>query len=219
MIDDLDASLLRLLGDPKAPQAVRDADVSFETPAKSYAPTRPTLNLFLHQITENQTLREAAPTVDRSGSNVMRRRPPLRVDCGYLVTAWSDLAAGSAVRVAQEHRLLGAALAWLAGFSTIPAEHLQGACSTQEFSPPVVVARPHAPGEESAPFWTTLQVPPRPALGLLVTLALDLAADSDLGPRVIGHELRLPADPPPARRPRSGKAGLSGQGEGRADRR
>jgi hypothetical protein len=203
MIDDLDASLLRLLGDPRAPETVRDADVSFETPGRAYAPARPTLNLFLHQVTENQALREPAPVMDRSRANVTQRRPPLRVDCGYLVTAWSDLAAGSAVRVAQEHRLLGAALAWLAGFSTIPAQHLQGACADQEFSPPVVVARPHAPGEEAGQFWTALQVPPRPALGLLVTLALGLAEDSDLGPRVTGHELRAPADPPAERRPRS----------------
>jgi hypothetical protein len=205
MIDDLDASLQRLLSDPRAPQVVSDADVSFETPAKAYAPTRPTLNLFLHHITENQALREAAPIVDRSGPNVLQRRPPLRVDCRYLVTAWSDLTTGSAVRVAQEHRLLGTALAWLAGFPAIPADSLQGACRTQEFPPPLVVARPYAPGEESGQFWTALQVPPRPALDLLVTLAIDVGAESDLGPPVTGHELRLPADPPPERRPRSAR--------------
>ncbi|MDN3354876.1 DUF4255 domain-containing protein [Actinomadura sp. DC4] len=203
MIDDLDASLLRLLGDARAPEAVRDADVSFETPARTYAPSRPTLNLFLHQVTENQTLREAAPFADRSGPSVLSRRPPLRVDCGYLVTAWSDLAAGSAVRVAQEHRLLGAALAWLSGFSAIPAAYLQGACATQEFPPPVVVARPHAPGEEPGQFWTALQIPPRPALGLLVTLSLDVAPAADLGPPVAGIDVRLPGDPPPVRKKRA----------------
>jgi Pvc16 N-terminal domain len=199
MFDDLDASLQRLLTDPDAPEPLSNTDISFETPARDYAPSRPTLNLFLHQIRENRTLREPAPIMDRSGPTVVRRHPPLRVECGYLVTAWSDLAAGSAVRVAQEHRLLGLALVWLSRIGTIPPAYLHGALADQAFPPPVLVARPQPPAEEPGQFWVSLGVPPRPALSLQVTVALDLGMATDLGPQVAGSEIRLRAGPAPQR--------------------
>lgn len=202
MFDDLDVSLQQLLADPSAPELLRTADVSFDTPARDYAPSRPTLNLFLHQIRENRTLREAAPVMDRSGPTVIRRQPPLRVECGYLVTAWSDLVSGSAVRVAQEHRLLGLALVWLSRHGTVPPAYLHGTLADQEFPPPVMVARPQPPDEEPGQFWVSLGMPPRPALSLRVTVALDLGLATDLGPRVAASELRLRAGPaPPAPAP------------------
>lgn len=197
MFDDLDTSLQRLLDDPAAPGLLRDADVSFDTPDRDYAPSRPTLNLFLHQIRENRALREPAPTLDRSGPTVVRRHPPLRVDCGYLVTAWSDLAAGSGVRVGQEHRLLGLALVWLSRLGTIPPGARYGALADQAFPPPLVVARPQPPDEEPAQFWVSLGVPPRPALSLTVTVALDLGVATDLGPPVAVNDIRLRAGPSP----------------------
>jgi hypothetical protein len=192
MFDELDAGLQRLVTDRNAPQPLREADVSFETPSRDYAPGRPTLNLFLHQVQEHRALRDPAPVIDRSGPEIMRREQPLRVACGYLVTAWSDLAAGSAVRVAQEHRLLGLALAWLSRFGSIPAAYLHGAFADQPFPPPTVVARPQLP-EEPGQFWTALGVLPRPAFGLVVTVALDLGVATSLGPPVVSTEIRLAA--------------------------
>jgi hypothetical protein len=202
MFDDLDASLQLLIADPAAPKALRDADVSFETPTRDYAPARPTLNLFLHQIRENRALREPAPLFDRTGPTVRRLPAPLRVECGYLVTAWSDLTAGSAVRVAQEHRLLGQALAWLAGHGTIPADHLHGLLAGQEFPAPVLIASPRPQDDDPGQFWTALGVPPRPSISLLVTIEIRPAGVVDLGPKVKRHEVRLRSGtdqpPPPA---------------------
>jgi len=197
MFDDLDASLQRLFTDPAAPQPLRDADVSFETPGRDYAPTRPTVNLFLHEVRENRALRDPVPVLDRSGPGLLLRQPPLRVECGYLVTAWSDPTTGAAVRVGQEHRLLGLALAWLARFATIPPAYLAGALAGQPFPPPTTVARPQAPTEPGQ-FWTALGVPPRPSLGLWVTAALDLGMTTAIGPPVTGGEFRVaPIDPAP----------------------
>ena len=197
MFDDLDATLQQLLAAPEAPEVLRGADVSFDTPARDYAPSRPTLNLFLHRIRENRALREPAPIMDRSGPTVVRRHPPLRVDCGYLVTAWSDLVAGSAVRVAQEHKLLGLALLWLSRLGTIPPVYLHGTLADQAFPPPVMAARPQPPDEEPGQFWVSLGMPPRPAFSLQVTVALDLGIATDLGPKVAASEVRLRAGPPP----------------------
>ena len=51
------------------------------------------------------------------------RAPPLRVDCGYLVTAWSPKAGG--LKAQEEHRLLGLALLWLSRFPVLEEPFLQ----------------------------------------------------------------------------------------------
>jgi hypothetical protein len=190
MFDDLDAALQHVLADPAAPQAVREADVSFETPSRDYTPTRPTLNLFLHEVSENRARRDPEPVLDRTGAVPTLRAPPLRVDCAYLVTAWADPTAGAAVRTRQEHHLLGTALAWLARFDTLPEAHLAGALAGQPFPPPFAVARPQPPAEP-APFWTALGLVPRPALGLRVTVSVDPGRNTPLAPAVRDREIRL----------------------------
>ena len=99
---------------------LREADVSFETPDKEYAPDRTTLNLFLHEVSENRDLRDPEPIYTLEQGTYKRRTPPLRIDCCYLVTAWSSKS--GAQRAAEEHQLLGQALAWLSRFGTIPGD-------------------------------------------------------------------------------------------------
>jgi hypothetical protein len=205
VFDDLDATLQRLVADPNAPQPLQEADVSFETPGRDFIPARPTVNLFLHRVEENRTLRDAVPIVDSVvgsvGTTLVRQMPPLRVECAYLVTAWSDPGVGAAVRVSQEHRLLGLSLAWLSRFPTIPENYLQGSLAASPFPPPTAVARPQAP-EEPGQFWTALGISPRPALTLVVTVSLDLAVATSLGPPVAASELRLvTVEPMPPRTP------------------
>jgi Pvc16 N-terminal domain/Carboxypeptidase regulatory-like domain len=195
MLDDLDASLRRLLDDADAPAELQAADVSFVTPGRDYAPSQPTVNLFLHQVHEHAELRDPGVVVERSGNGFVRRRPPLRVECVYLVTAWADASAEPAVKVDDEHRLLGQALGWLRRFPTIPADRLQGSLASQPVPPPAMVARPDRsrnPGE----FWTALGIAPRPCLDLSVTIGIDLEPAVAEGPTVTTAELRLPpADP------------------------
>src|SRR5438309_1227828 len=122
MFNDLDDTLKAMLDDaamiapPFVPPltALHDADKSFLTPDKNFPVAQPTVDLFLYEVTENRTLRDPAPIVERSGNSFSRRLPPRRIDCSYIVTTWSPKT--GAAKVAEEHLLLGEALLWLSRF-------------------------------------------------------------------------------------------------------
>jgi hypothetical protein len=84
MLHDLDASLRRLLGDADAPAELRAADVSFVTPYRDYAPSQPTVNLFLHQVHEHAELRD--PGWWSSGRGTASSAGARR--CGSSVSTW-----------------------------------------------------------------------------------------------------------------------------------
>jgi hypothetical protein len=178
MFNDLDSTLTQVLNDPPAPelQELRDADVSFETPDRTFTPGQPTVNLFLYEVRENRSLRDPRPIFERGpvGHRFVRRQPPLRADCSYIVTTWGAGAAGPA-RVAAEHRLLGQALTWLSRFPTIPDRYLQGllAAADRIYPPPAMVAQLD-PNQNAGDFWAALGIAPRPAFYLTVTVELSL---------------------------------------------
>jgi hypothetical protein len=190
MFQDLDSTLQAILDDPAAPAQLRNADVGFETPDKNYAPGQLTVNLFLHAVKENRELRDPEPLRVFEDGQYRRRQPPMRVDCEYLVSTWSNQT--GAVKVAEEHQLLGQALAWLSRFGTIPESYFRGALIGQPFPPPTMVAQME--GKQSlGDFWSALGIAPRPAFTLVVTIAIDLQVEEIIGPEVISHEVRLGA--------------------------
>ena len=182
MINLLDVALDKLLNAKElntAPlnavfQKLYDADVSFITPENSYPSkllVENTVNLFLYEVKENRELREPGPTTRRNNGVSVRRRAPLRVDCAYMVTAWST------AQVEPEkvsHHILGLAVNWLSHFPVIPSEFLLAAGLTgQVFAPPTMVAQ--MDGAKSAgEFWHALGIPPRPYFNLVVTVTMDL---------------------------------------------
>jgi hypothetical protein len=92
-----------------------------------------------------------------------------------MVTAWSAPGPGAAAQTAEEHRVLGAALAWLSRFDAVPGAHLRGALVNPDF-PPVPLSVGQAEGGKSAAeFWSALGVAPRASFTLVATVALDLA--------------------------------------------
>jgi hypothetical protein len=190
VINDLDASLAALFDDAAAPEDLRAADVAFETPDKDYRPSQPTLNLFLHEVTENRSLRDQGRVMSRTGNGYTSRMPSLRVDCTYLITAWSVLSAG--LKTAQEHRLLGLALLWLGRFPELDERFLRGSLSTppQPFPLPVAVARTQE-GRSSAEFWSALGIAPRPALALTVTITIDPYDDVESVPALQEDGVRI----------------------------
>ncbi|MFF8942180.1 Pvc16 family protein [Streptomyces sp. NPDC014864] len=173
MFQDLDDTLRALLTAEDVPPEVRAADVSFDTPDKDFGPTQATVNLFLHDVQENRALRDVAPVVERVDERVdsgyRTSRPPLRLDCTYLVTAWSGRTGG--LKAAEEHQLLGLALRWLSRFDVVEDRFLRGGMTRppQSHAPPAAVAQVRE-GQSMGQFWTALGVPPRPAFSLTVTI-------------------------------------------------
>lgn len=190
MFDDLDASLAALLADSAAPQEVRTADVGFTVPDKDFGPAQATLDLFLHEVQENRGLRDVAPIVQPLPAGGWEsERPPLRVDCTYLVTAWSPKT--GALRAAEEHRLLGRALLWLGRFSVIPDQYTRGALKTppQPYPLATTVAQTRE-GQSMGEFWTALGIAPRPAFSLTVTIALQAYTETETLPALTAIQLR-----------------------------
>lgn len=171
MFHDLDKTIEKILDDNDAPAELKAAQVSFITPDKNFTLTGATINLFLYEVKENRELRDPTPIIEKINGVFVRKEPPLRVDCSYIVTTWSN-ATGEA-RVVEEHRLLAQALLWLSRFPTIPADKLQGSLANQLYPPPTMVAQMD-PNKNAGDFWFALGIPPRPAFYLVVTIAMDL---------------------------------------------
>jgi hypothetical protein len=194
VIDLLDTVLKKLLDDTRmapALQPLLDADVSFITPDRHYKPGQETINLFLYETRENRDLRDPVPIVETRNGLSVRRRPPLRVDCSYMVTAWSKQTGVD--KVAAEHKLLSQAFNWLSRFPTIPERYLLLSpvpappaspyqLPGQVFPPPTMVAQLDA-AKNVGEFWNALGIPPRPYFNLVVTIAMDLSQEVE-GPMV-----------------------------------
>lgn len=169
----LDATLDKLLNDGAAPPMVVAAEVSFVTPEKGFTPPHQDLaiNLFLYDVKENRELRQVPPFVEQKNGISINHSPPLRVDCAYLITAWSKKS--GAIGVSDSHALLGEAFRWLSRFPVIPEHCIAQGMPPQLFSPPSMVAQ--MDGAKSAgEFWHALGIPPRPYFNLIVTVCMDL---------------------------------------------
>jgi hypothetical protein len=201
MFHDLDETLRAILDDAAAPEELRNADVSFLTPEKGFAPTEPTVNLFLFEVRENYELRDPVPVFERSGDGYVQVPPPMRVACSYLVTAWSD--DSGPAKVVEEHRLLGQAMRWLSRFSTIQPEHWRGSLVDQPLPPPLTLAQPDA-YKKINDFWSALGRPPQPAFCLTATIAMAISEPEPLGPVVISKELIISPEVPSPNRPADG---------------
>jgi hypothetical protein len=196
MFQDLDTALTNLLHDPAAPADVRNADINFETPDKNFTPADGTVNLFLFDLKENRELRDPEPIREIVAGVVVRRQPPMRADCTYLVTAWANNLAGPA-RVAGEHSLLGQTLVWLSRFPHVPATFfVGGSLANPPFPPPTMVAQAKADNSVGE-FWSALGIPPRPAFYLTVTISLELGMETIEGPPVVMKEIILSEIPAP----------------------
>jgi hypothetical protein len=173
MFQDLDLTLLQLLNDVAAPAELQAAAKSFETPDKNFGQNllMNTLNLFLFNVAENRELRDPRPIEERLGTIVTRRPAPIRMNGTYMVTAWS-MSVG-ANKIAEEHQLLAQAIAWLARFSTIPAQYHQGGIAGQRYPPLLGVAQLD-PTKDAGEFWVALGIVPRPVIALTSTVTMEI---------------------------------------------
>ncbi|MFA4902814.1 MAG: Pvc16 family protein [Desulfobaccales bacterium] len=185
MFQNLDDTLIAIVGDSEVLPDLDDVAVSFVTPDKTFNWKKDTLNLFLYEVKENRKRREPAPYLEQVGLQLFQRRlPPIRVDCTYLVTAWADPNVSGDLKTNKEHKLLGAALQWLSRFGTIPDKFLAGDLAKQPYPPPAMAAQLDGKHSDGA-FWSALGIPPRPAFTLVVTIAMDLGIPEQKPTRMV----------------------------------
>ncbi|MGW0809092.1 Pvc16 family protein [Nonomuraea sp. NPDC002799] len=195
MLQDLDATIRAMLADPDVPPSMDGVSITFRAPDKGFGFDGPTVNLFLYGMRENRVLRDPVPIVERVGATFVRRTPPLRLDCDYLVTAWSKRTGDAAVE--EEHRLLGLALAKIVRFPLVPPAYLRGSLADQPYPLQVWPAQ-EDDGRSLGEFWSALGVAPRPAFHLSVTVTVDPQETQPEGPPVATSRVTLDDDLTPA---------------------
>jgi hypothetical protein len=169
MIDDLDEVLRQFLI-RDLPIRNGEVDIKFDQPKREWSArvSRPTLNLFLYDIRENQKLRQAQPTwemVRNDDGTVTKYRKPARVDLHYMVTAW-------ATEPEDEHRLLSRTLMVLFRYPHLPEELLPESFGMQPVPIPMMVAQ-YDEFRNATDVWNVLDNEMRPALAWIITLAVD----------------------------------------------
>jgi hypothetical protein len=180
MIRDLSLSLRSMLVQANVPSELATAQIAFDRPGDTFAPGQTTVSLFLYDIREHRELRDVEPIVqvDRKNGTAVRRPPPLRVACTYLITAWPVGGTGAELPL-QEHRLLSQALVVFGNEPTIPSGCLQGSLKDQDLPPPLAVARGDLIKNPSE-FWSGLGGKMRPSVILTATLAFGLEAEEPI---------------------------------------
>jgi hypothetical protein len=113
VIQDLDNMLRKLLRTKISDLLGTDAQVSFRPPDEDWRTEVSNLqalavNLYLVDVRENRKLRSNAQVqAGEQNGQVIYDLAPVRVDCHYLITAWSPAQAGPAVEpILDEHALL-----------------------------------------------------------------------------------------------------------------
>ncbi len=188
MIRDLSLSLRALLTQKDLPSELASAQVVFDHPTDGFNPTQSTIDLFLYDLREDLERRDNDPAVSRRDRNVVIRPPPLRVACGYLVTAWP---VGGEEPALQEHRLLSQVLLTLRRYPTIPREFLQGSLREQTPPLPMLVAQGNGV-QDPQEFWTAIGNKLRPSLAVTATVAMERSEPASmLVPQVQLHSVTV----------------------------
>jgi len=169
MIDDLDEALRRFLI-RELPIHNGEVDVKFDQPKREWSArvSRPTLNVFLYDIRENQKLRQTQATwemVRNDDGTVTKYRKPARLDLHYMLTAW-------ATEAEDEHRLLSRTLMALFRYPTLPEELLPESFGSQPVPIPMMVAQ-YDELRNATDVWNVLDNEMRPALAWIITMAFD----------------------------------------------
>jgi hypothetical protein len=192
MLNDLDETLRALLFQdlPRVTERIgQDGfDVLFDVPNREFRSrlTRPTISLFLYNIQENRDLRGRTWGVSRRTGAVETRRPPVRLDCSYMVTAWSN-------EVEDEHRLLTGAARVLFRNPVLPESILQGALA-DGIEITTEVAQPEN-FKDVVDIWSVLDNDLHPSVRVTVTIPLEVDVSYDAPP--VLDRSRIPEMGPP----------------------
>jgi len=167
MIESLDETIKELLVE-KVPLDSAEVDISFEVPNREWSGSisKPTINVYLHDIRENVEQRYNERITEREGGRVTKARLGRYIDLSYLITAWTN-------NPEDEHRLLWLVLATMMRHPIIPTEVLQGSLQNLNYLVHTKVAQPDSILRNAADVWTALDNQLKPVLPYVVTLALE----------------------------------------------
>ena len=165
MISDVDETL-RALVKREALNGTQ-VEIAFDAPTKDWVARRnaPMINLFLYDIREDMSRRDAAwaPVVSAEGYVAGHAPAPRRYKLSYLLTAWTQ-------RPEDEHLLLSSCLgAFLRHDALLPHEML-GALANQPLPALLTVALPLGPDRSIADIWTALGGEMKPSLDVVITV-------------------------------------------------
>jgi len=175
VIRDLSSTLQAMLSDPAwavpFPELFKAA-TAFDRPDDTFKPAQTTINLFLFDVRENMELRSNELKIERQNGQAVIHKPPLRVACTYLVTAWP---VGGADLPLQEQRLLAQVLQVFSGFPIVPATYLKGKLVGQDPQLPMMATHPDEL-KNPAEFWTAIGNKLRASITVTVTISMEVFA-------------------------------------------
>jgi hypothetical protein len=196
MIDHLDTLLHRLFRNGVA-ELTSDAQVRFQPPDEDWRALVPnitdaagnpanSLNVYLADLRENRSLRSNVRERTVVGQEVFETPPPRRVDCHYLISAWSPVTVTMGIDpITDEHALLAEATRVIGAYDELDPALVFAASSPPE-PPPAVIADERFPitllpmdgFPKIAEFWGTMGEKNRwkPCLYAVITVALREAA-------------------------------------------
>ncbi len=185
MIDEIDDAL-RQLFIRELPIKNNEVDIAFEQPKREWSArlSRPTINIFLHDVRENVKLRQTQMQrpLERRDGMAMQRLNFIRLDLHYVITVW-------ATDPEDEHRLLTRALLVLFKNQELPHDLLPEGLQGQPWPVPIVVAQ-YETVEKPSDIWNLMDNQQRPAIMTVATIALDPAIPFT-APLVRTRELRF----------------------------
>ncbi len=162
MIEEVDETLRAIVKD----EALKGAqvEVSFEAPTKDWASRRnaPVVNLYLYDIREDMSRRDAAwaPVYDDDGFVRGHAPAPRHYKLQYMITAWTQ-------RPEDEHRLLSACLSGFLRHETLAPAEMAGSLAEQSLSATITIALPLGPDRSIADVWSALGGEMKPSLDLI----------------------------------------------------
>jgi hypothetical protein len=189
VFDDLDQALRELLI-RELPISNDEVDIEFDRPKREWSArlSRPTINLFLYNLHENQKLRQAQPlwqNITNPDGTVTQKRRPVRMDLHYMITVW-------ATEPEDEHRLLARTVMALFRHPHLPEDVLPTSLQNQPRKIELMAAQPNAL-QNPVDIWTVLDNELGPAIDLTVTMSLDPYTPVTT-PLVIQREIRFAQD-------------------------
>ena len=145
------------------------------------------LNVYLADLRENRKLRSNERERTVVGQDVFETPPPRRVDCHYLISAWSPVAVSMAIDpTLDEHALLAEAARVLGAHDELDPVAIYARHRSRRRQPPAVLAEERFPitllpaegFSKIAEFWGTMGEKNRwkPCVYAVVTVALQRGA-------------------------------------------